>query len=73
MDILVIIISLVAILAFGVGLFLFIQTKQLKKTFSKKEQEMGRRMYELAILKELGDRIGYSLNVQNIVDQFKHT
>ncbi|OGH88512.1 MAG: hypothetical protein A3J93_04590 [Candidatus Magasanikbacteria bacterium RIFOXYC2_FULL_42_28] len=68
MDILVIIISLVAILAFGAGLFLFIQTKQLKKTFTKKEQEMGRRMYELAILKELGDRIGYSLNVQNIVD-----
>src|SRR3989339_181427 len=68
MDILVIIISLVAILAFGAGLFLFIQTKQLKKTFTKKEQEMGRRMYELAILKELGERIGYSLNVQNIID-----
>ncbi|OGH95041.1 MAG: hypothetical protein A2538_05160 [Candidatus Magasanikbacteria bacterium RIFOXYD2_FULL_41_14] len=68
MDILVIVISLVAILCFGIGLFLFIQTKQLKKTFTKKEQEMGRRMYELAILKELGDRIGYSLNVQNIVD-----
>lgn len=25
-------------------------------------------MYELAILKELGDRVGYSLNVQNIID-----
>ncbi len=25
-------------------------------------------MYELAILKELGDRVGYSLNIQNIID-----
>lgn len=41
----------------------------------KKDQEMERekegathRMYELAILKELGERAGYSLNVENIVD-----
>ncbi len=33
-----------------------------------REKAMERRMYELAILKELGDRIGYSLNIQNIVD-----
>ena len=33
-----------------------------------KEREMQRRMYEVSILKELGDRIGYSLNVQKIVD-----
>lgn len=29
---------------------------------------MNRRMYELAILKELGERIGYSLNIQQIID-----
>lgn len=29
---------------------------------------MKRRMYELSILRELGERIGYSLNVQKIVD-----
>ncbi len=29
---------------------------------------MTRRMYEVSILKELGERIGYSLNVQKIVD-----
>ncbi|HYC79408.1 MAG TPA: ATP-binding protein [Candidatus Binatia bacterium] len=34
----------------------------------QKEAEMQRRMYEVSILKELGDRIGYSLNVQKIVD-----
>lgn len=31
-------------------------------------EETSRRMYELAILKELGERIGYSLDIQNIVD-----
>jgi len=40
-----------------------VQTK-----IEKREAEISRRMYELAILKELGDRIGYSLNVQNIVE-----
>ncbi|MCX6720169.1 MAG: GAF domain-containing protein [Candidatus Staskawiczbacteria bacterium] len=34
----------------------------------KRENETKRKMYELSILKELGDRIGYSLNVQNIID-----
>lgn len=33
-----------------------------------REKELSRRMYELSILKELGDRIGYSLNVEKIVD-----
>jgi len=33
-----------------------------------RERELTRRMYELSILKELGDRIGYSLNTQKIAD-----
>ncbi len=32
------------------------------------EKEMSRRMYEIAILKQLGERIGYSLKIQEIVD-----
>lgn len=40
----------------------------LEVTFKKREQEMKRKLYELAILKELGERIGYSLNVPSIVD-----
>jgi signal transduction histidine kinase len=34
----------------------------------EKKKEMDRKMYELAILKELGERVGYSLNVQKIID-----
>lgn len=33
-----------------------------------REREITRRMYELSILKELGERIGYSLNTQKIAD-----
>lgn len=42
---------------------------QLSKTnIERGGNEINRRMYELAILKELGERVGYSLNIQNIVD-----
>jgi len=41
---------------------------RLKCEIKKKEEETKRRMYELAILKELGDRISYSLNIEKIVD-----
>lgn len=40
----------------------------LKSQIAKKDKEFGRRVYELAILKELDDRIGYSLDVEKIVD-----
>lgn len=41
---------------------------RIQATREKREAEISRRMYELAILKELGERIGYSLNIENIVD-----
>ena len=34
----------------------------------KREEQMKHRMYELSILREIGERIGYSLNVHKIVD-----
>lgn len=54
---------------------LFLKNRRFKFEFDKKEEELlqkeegiKRKMYELAILKELGERIGYSLNLQNIID-----
>lgn len=58
----------VAIIFLIAGIFLYWKSRQLKIQIEKRESEMRRRMYELAILKELGDRVGYSLNVQNIID-----
>ncbi|OGE83660.1 MAG: hypothetical protein A3B10_04360 [Candidatus Doudnabacteria bacterium RIFCSPLOWO2_01_FULL_44_21] len=49
-------------------IFIWIENRRIRKSLLGKEHEMQRRMYEVTILKELGDRIGYSLNVQKIVD-----
>src|SRR3989344_9196462 len=52
-------------------LVLFIAWFEYRRVYRKlaaREVVMKRRMYELAILRELGERIGYSLNVQKIVE-----
>lgn len=48
--------------------FAYLRVKKAKAALEKKETAIARRMYELAILKELGERIGYSLNIQQIID-----
>jgi signal transduction histidine kinase len=59
-----------ALAIYTVIVFIFVwwENRKMRKNLIHKEGEMQRRMYEVAILKELGDRIGYSLNVQKIVD-----
>ncbi len=59
---------IITCIAVGVSVYLAIKDQQAKSVLAKKEKDVSRRMYELAILKELGDRIGYSLNVQQIID-----
>lgn len=56
------------ILALGMGGFLHLRNLRLKLLLRKREEDIKKKIYELAILKELGERIGYSLNVQNIVN-----
>ncbi len=58
----------IACLAVAVSVYLVVDSYKAKNTLERREKEVSRKMYELAILKELGDRIGYSLNVQEIVD-----
>ena len=52
----------------AIGGFFYWKVDKLKKDVEKNEKKTNRSMYELAILKELGDRTGYSLNIQNIID-----
>lgn len=59
---------LVGFIGLGFGLFSFWQSVQTRSYLIEREKEIGRRVYELAILKELGERIGYSLNIEQIVD-----
>src|SRR3954470_15664305 len=60
--------SVLAIYTVIVFIFIWLENRRMRKSLHGKEHEMQRRMYEVSILKELGDRIGYSLNVQKIVD-----
>lgn len=59
---------IVAIYTVIVFVFIWWENRRMRLSLKKKEGEMSRRMYEVSILKELGERIGYSLNVQKIVD-----
>ena len=65
---LIISLSVFAFLSLGLSAFLLLQENKSKGTIQKREEDISRRMYELAILKEIGDRVGYSLDVQQIVD-----
>jgi len=60
--------GLISVVILGFGIFLYRRSLGLKKNLEEERKSMQRKMYELAILKELGERIGYSLNVQNIID-----
>lgn len=59
---------LLAVGGISASIYFLIKDYRAKNILIKKEQDVSRRMYELAILKELGDRIGYSLDVQQIID-----
>ncbi len=57
-----------ALLGLTASVYFVVKDHNARRVLAKREQDISRRMYELAILKELGDRIGYSLNVQQIID-----
>ncbi|MFH1781571.1 MAG: ATP-binding protein [Patescibacteria group bacterium] len=66
---------IIAAVAMTAVVVLFLQWQKVKKDNKKIEEESekqqietNQRMYELAILKELGERVGYSLNVEKIID-----
>ncbi len=50
------------------GVFLYFQGQRIRKETNNRELNLNRQMYELAILKELGDRTGYSLDIHEILD-----
>ena len=60
--------SVLAIPSIGLSAFLLFREYQSKGVIEKRDKDNSRRMYELAILKEIGDRVGYSLDVQQIID-----
>ena len=64
-----VIIIIVLSVALCITSVLFIwKIRSFKLVVTKTEEETHHKLYELAILKELGERIGYSLDVQKIID-----
>jgi len=61
-------ILLAAVAALILGSLYCWQIFYLRDKFKRREEEIKRHLYELTILKELGDRVGYSLNIPNIID-----
>lgn len=75
MEFVLIILLVIGVASILIGVMLFVKNRKLKDDISQKEikiversKEMDSKMYELAILKELGDRVGYSLDVHQIID-----
>lgn len=50
------------------GFFISRKNRIINKDLAKKEEDNKGKMYEIAILNALGNRIDYSLNVQNIAE-----
>lgn len=60
--------AIIAGVAIAFWLFSYQRSRRLQAVLSERAEEASRRIYELAMLKELGERVGYSLNIQNIAD-----
>lgn len=62
------IIVITAAFVLGVGVYVYWYSTKLQKRLKEREKQMSQKVYEAAILRELGERMGYSLNVQKVVD-----
>ena len=62
------VLTVIAVLLAISVIALFEYIFRLRKSITQKQKDINRRMYELAVLKEIGERAGYSLDVHKIVD-----
>lgn len=62
------IIFYLSVIAICSWVYTSVKGRRLRDDLAKKEKNINHRIYELSILKELGDRMGYSLDVKQIVD-----
>jgi len=48
--------------------FVFLENKKVKNDLAKREEDAKHKMYEISILNELSEKIGYSLSVKNVIE-----
>ncbi len=65
---LIVIVITLAALYVCIAVFSYWWVRKVRREVAIKEREVKHQMYELAILKEISDRTGYSLNIQKILD-----
>jgi len=49
-------------------LFVFLKNKKVKNDLARREEDAKHKMYEISILNELSEKIGYSLSVKNVIE-----
>lgn len=57
-----------AILSLGIVVFSYWWFRRARRKMEEKDREIKYHLYEVAILKEVSDRTGYSLNIKKILD-----
>ena len=61
--------SISSVILFGtISVFLSKKERTAKKELLDRERNQKQRLYEIAILKEIQERIGYELNVEKVID-----
>ncbi|HSD98333.1 MAG TPA: ATP-binding protein [Patescibacteria group bacterium] len=66
---LLVVFSLSGMILFGLlAIYFSFQEERLKKTLKERNILQKRRVYEISILKTIQDRIGYSLDIERIID-----
>ena len=63
-----IVLFLFAVVSFTFGIGAHWKSRSFRDAIEKREADLKRKMYEISILKEVGDRVGYSLNVGKIAE-----
>ncbi len=58
----------ILIIFITIWFFTFKKSKKIANDLIEKEKQARQKIYEIAILKELGDKMGYSLNIQKILE-----
>lgn len=64
-----VLISIIATILFGIAAVIFsVREEKVKKLLLERGEKQKHRIYEITVLKEIQDRIGYELDIERIID-----